>query len=85
MSAIRGVDFVIPFEIEGDMTVSEAIRRLRPHVFTKGGDRINAETIPEWNICTELGVRVETGIGDEKKWSSSVFLKNWEERSKTSE
>src|SRR5665213_2635196 len=31
VSAIRGVDYVIPFEIENDMTVTVALRRLRPH------------------------------------------------------
>ena len=32
VSCIRGVDFVIPFEIENDSTVCEALRRVRPHV-----------------------------------------------------
>lgn len=36
VSAIRGVDYVVPFEIENDTTVREALRRLRPAVFTKG-------------------------------------------------
>jgi len=77
VSALRGVDYVVPFEIEGDRTVTEALRRLRPHVFTKGGDRIDAETIPEWRICTELGIEVVTGVGEDKRWSSSWFLEAW--------
>lgn len=77
VSYVRGVDYVIPFEIENDQTVREALRRLKPNVFTKGGDRCDAQTIPEWSICQELGIIVETGIGEPKLWSSSDFLKNW--------
>jgi len=77
VSHIRGVDFVIPFEIEHDQTVREALRQLKPHVFTKGGDRCSPETIPEWDICQELNIKVETGIGAPKNWSSSEFLANW--------
>jgi cytidyltransferase-like protein len=77
VSAIRGVDYVVPFEIEGDRTVSEALRRLRPHVFTKGGDRVDGESIPEWGVCSELGIEVVTGVGEDKRWSSSWFLQAW--------
>jgi cytidyltransferase-like protein len=77
VSAIRGVDYVIPFEIEGDRTVTEALRRLRPDVFTKGGDRVDAESIPEWGVCRELGIEVVTGVGEDKRWSSSWFLQAW--------
>lgn len=80
VSYVRGVDFVVPFEIEGDTTVREALRRIKPHVFTKGGDRCSPETIPEWNVCEELGIRVETGIGEPKNWSSSEFLSKWKEK-----
>jgi cytidyltransferase-like protein len=79
MSYARGADFIVPFEIENDSTVREALRRLKPNVFTKGGDRCSPETIPEWDVCTELNIKVETGIGEPKNWSSSEFLKNWKE------
>jgi cytidyltransferase-like protein len=77
VSAIRGVDYVVPFEIEGDQTVREALRRLRPHVFTKGGDRVDRTSIPEWEICRTMGTEVVTGVGLEKRWSSSWFLDAW--------
>ncbi len=77
VSAIRGVDFVVPFEIEDDRTVTEALRRLRPNVFTKGGDRVDAESIPEWEVCRQLGIEVVTGVGEDKRWSSSWFLQAW--------
>jgi cytidyltransferase-like protein len=77
VSAIRDVDYVVPFEIEGDLTVNEALRRLRPDVFTKGGDRVDAKTIPEWDVCSELGIEIVTGVGADKQWSSSWFLEAW--------
>lgn len=78
VSAISGVDYVVPFEIECDMTVHKALERLRPHVFTNGGDRKDKESIAEWSTCERLGIQIITGVGMEKKWSSSDFLKDWE-------
>ena len=77
VSAIKGVDYVVPFEIEGDATVKEALRRLRPSVFTKGGDRVDHTSIPEWEVCEELGIEVVSGVGADKEWSSSWFLEDW--------
>ncbi len=77
VSCVREVDYVVPFEIENDPTVCEALRRLRPHVFTKGGDRVDYSNIPEWTVCQELGIELVSGVGLDKAWSSSNFLKEW--------
>lgn len=77
VSAVRGVDYVVPFEILNDLTVREALRRLRPAVFTKGGDRVDHSSIPEWDVCQELGIEVVSGVGLSKQWSSSWFLADW--------
>jgi len=77
VSAIRGVDYVIPFEIENDQTVCKALEIIRPDVFTKGGDREDANTIPEWDICQEYGIKIVTGVGDSKVHSSSNILEDW--------
>lgn len=77
VSSIRSVDYVIPFEIEEDETVCEALRIIRPHIFTKGGDRTDPSNIPEWEVCTELGIEVISGVGLEKSWSSSDYLETW--------
>ena len=79
VSAIRGVDFVISFEIENDSTVSRALEIIRPSVFAKGGDRVDKETIPEWEVCKKHGIEIITEVGLKKEWSSSQFLKEWEE------
>ena len=79
VSCLRNVDYVIPFEIENDQTVVEALRRIRPHVFTKGGDRVDFTNIPEWPICQELGIEIVSRVGMPKYWNSSDFLKEWGE------
>ena len=79
VSHIKGVDYVIPFEIINDQTVSVALNKIRPHVFTKGGDRIDASTIPEWKTCQKHGIKIISGVGFSKLWSSSDFLKEWGE------
>jgi len=76
---IAGVDYVIPFNIENDMTVRVALEKIRPHIFTKGGDRFDASTIPEWEICEKHGIEIITGVGYPKSWSSSDFLREWVE------
>ena len=78
VSYCRGVDYVVPFGIPGDSTMIEALRALRPHVFTKGGDRSDASNIPEWDICQEHDIEIVTGVGLDKEWSSSNFLADWE-------
>jgi bifunctional ADP-heptose synthase (sugar kinase/adenylyltransferase) len=83
VSAITGVDFVIPYETETDMTVSTALRVSRPDVFTKGGDQVDQRTIPEWETCDELGIEIVLGVGDDKRWSSSWFLSAWAEHHST--
>jgi len=77
VSCLREVDYVIPFEIEDDQTVNVALRRIRPHVFTKGGDREDYTNIPEWSVCQELGIELIPRVGKQKYWNSSDFLKEW--------
>lgn len=80
VSCIRHVDFVIPFEHPTSMTVNEALEIIRPNVFTKGGDRTNPSNIAEWDTCQRLGIKVVTGVGLPKMWSSSELLQKWSER-----
>lgn len=77
VSGIAGVDYVVPFEIEGDQTVNKALETIKPNVFTKGGDRVDAKSIPEWETCEKYNIEIVSGVGEEKKWSSSWFLNEW--------
>lgn len=77
VSALRGVDYVIPFEVEDDLTVNQALEAIKPEVFTKGGDRLDATTIPEWDTCVANDIEIITGVGDSKTHSSSNILEDW--------
>ncbi len=75
INALKGVDFVVPWEAEWpDQTVIGAIRALKPQFFTKGGDRFDASSIPEWDICQRIGCEIITGVGGEKIQSSSDLV-----------
>jgi cytidyltransferase-like protein len=79
VSGIAGVDYVVPFEIKDDMSVNKALEIIRPHVYTKGGDTVDPSTIREWDVCQKNGTEVIFGVGDDKQWSSSWFLKDWDQ------
>jgi cytidyltransferase-like protein len=79
VSGIKGVDYVVPFEIKNDQTVIKALEGIRPDIFTKGGDRVDQKTLPEWDTCKKHGIKIVFGVGEDKKWSSSWFLKEWDE------
>jgi len=77
VSGISNVDYVVPFEIEGDQTVNKALEIIRPHVFTKGGDRVDTASLPEWETCEKHKIKIEFNVGEDKQWSSSWFLNDW--------
>ncbi len=77
LAAIRGVDYIVPFEIENDTTVNVALAAIQPEVFTKGGDKLDASTIPEWDTCHDLDIEIVTGVGDSKVHSSSDIMEDW--------
>jgi D-beta-D-heptose 7-phosphate kinase/D-beta-D-heptose 1-phosphate adenosyltransferase len=81
VSGIRGVDYVVTFEIKDDPTVAVALRAVRPNIFTKGGDRIAGQSLPEAEeaACREFDIRIIDGVGHNKAWSSSNFLADWGE------
>jgi D-beta-D-heptose 7-phosphate kinase/D-beta-D-heptose 1-phosphate adenosyltransferase len=66
-----GVDFVIPYEEPNDRTVINALRVVRPHIFAKGGDVVNPNTVPEREVLEELGAKLLTGVGGNTKIRSS--------------
>jgi cytidyltransferase-like protein len=82
VSGIAGVDYVIPFEIENDPTVSRALEIIKPHIFTKGGDRVDEATLPEWSVCKKNNIEIVFGVGEDKRWSSSWFLHAWDNKDK---
>jgi len=56
-----------------DMSVSEALRKLKPHIFANGGDRKTHNT-PEDIVCSELGIEMMFNVGRDGKSQSSSWL-----------
>jgi len=78
VSFVEGVDYVIPSEVDNDQSVNKALELIRPHIFTKGGDR-HSGNIPETPVIEKYHIEVINSVGHPKYWSSSDFLKEWGE------
>jgi cytidyltransferase-like protein len=76
IEAIKYVDRVV---ITGhpkdptDMSVSEELKKLKPHVFANGGDR-HKHNVPEVLVCDRIGCKMVFNIGDGGKIQSSSWL-----------
>ena len=70
--ALSCVDSAI-IAVDKDRTVRETLRIVNPDIFTNGGDQ-NNQTIPEIEICQELGIELIDGLGE--KIQSSSWLIN---------
>lgn len=79
VSGIRSVDYVIPFEIKGDIGQAKALDVIRPHIFAKGGTRNNLKMLPQEEVAMlkKHNIKVKFGVGIDKRWSSSDFLEQW--------
>jgi D-beta-D-heptose 7-phosphate kinase/D-beta-D-heptose 1-phosphate adenosyltransferase len=76
IQALRCVDFAIGWD-DGSQNIIGALEILRPHIFTKGGDRSSRNMVAEANICDKLGITIRYGVGGiEKIQSSSDLIKN---------
>ncbi len=58
-----------------DMSVSQALRKLKPDIFANGGDRHTHNT-PEDRVCAELHIQMVFNIGTGGKVQSSSWLVN---------
>ncbi len=56
-----------------DMSVSNALRKLKPDIFANGGDRLTHNT-PEVNVCAEIGCEMKYNVGAGGKVQSSSWL-----------
>ena len=74
VASIKNVDYVIPYEVNDDLTVIEALKIIKPNFFTKGGDRNSKSNIPEWNICKALNIEIKLKVGVERIWSSTNII-----------
>jgi cytidyltransferase-like protein len=73
LESIKYVDEVF-VSIDKDSSVCESLRKIKPNIFAKGGDRFKHEIV-EAPICEELNIKIIDGLG-EKIQSSSSLIRN---------
>lgn len=56
-----------------DPSVAATLRKLKPAIFAKGGDRTRTNT-PETSVCKELGIVAKYNVGGGKVQSSSWMI-----------
>jgi rfaE bifunctional protein nucleotidyltransferase chain/domain len=69
VAALRSVDYVVLFH---EPNVEPLLELLRPDVHAKGTD-YSAETVPEREVASRLGIRVAI-VGDPKNHSTCGFI-----------
>ena len=70
VESIKGVDEVF-LSIDSDKTVCKSLEKIKPDVFTNGGDRHNQE-IPESVVCKKYGIELLDGMGKKIRSSSDL-------------
>ena len=70
LEAIEGVNEVF-ISIDQDRTVCKSLEKIRPDIFTNGGDRHNNE-IPEAVVCKKYGIELLDGLGKKIRSSSDL-------------
>jgi len=78
IEAFEAVDRVmLTFHEPGtsDISICKELETLKPDIFAKGGDR-TADNIPEYALCTELGIKMAFNVGHGGKVQSSSWLIN---------
>jgi cytidyltransferase-like protein len=56
-----------------DISICNDLKKIRPHIFAKGGDR-HSGNIPETPVCNEIGCTIVNDIGRGGKVQSSSWL-----------
>ena len=70
LEAIEGVDEVF-ISIDQDRTVCKSLEKIKPDIFTNGGDRQNKE-IPEAIVCKKYEIKLLDGLGKKIRSSSDL-------------
>ncbi len=73
IAELKCVDEVF-ISIDEDQTQCKTLEYLKPHIFTKGGDRYAYE-IPEAAICKKHNIQIIDGVGSKIQSSSKLIEK----------
>tara|TARA_B000000532_G_C18594105_1_gene288406 strand:- start:70 stop:474 length:405 start_codon:yes stop_codon:yes gene_type:complete len=70
VSALKCVDEVF-LSIDKDKSQCESLKKIKPHIFAKGGDRTSDE-IPESKVCKQYNIQIIDGLGAKIRSSSDI-------------
>ena len=70
VKAIKWVDEVF-LSVDQDGTVCKSLKKIKPDIFTNGGDRHNKKC-PEAVVCRKYGIELFDGMGDKIRSSSDL-------------
>ena len=70
--ALKGVVDVFEGD-DNDDTVCKNLEKIKPDIFANGGDRKEGN-VPEYDLCANLGIKMEFGVGGNDKPQSSSWL-----------
>ena len=70
VKAIKWVDEVF-LSVDQDGTVCKSLKKIKPDIFTNGGDRHNKEC-PEAVVCRKYEIELLDGMGDKIRSSSDL-------------
>ena len=73
LSAVDDVVITNHAKDASDMSVCDALQKVRPHIFANGGDRTK-KNIPEIPVCKAIGCKMVFGVGKGGKVQSSSWL-----------
>ncbi len=57
----------------GSVPVVKSLAKLKPDIFTNGGDRKSKGDVPEYDICQKLGIKMVDGLGKKIRASSELI------------
>ncbi|RJQ34740.1 hypothetical protein C4556_01985 [Candidatus Parcubacteria bacterium] len=58
---------------DSDRSVCRTLRKIRPHIFANGGDRLKSN-VPEVALCKKLGIKMAFNVGEGGKVQSSSWM-----------
>jgi len=72
VSALKYVDEVF-LSIDRDATVCKSLAKVKPNIFANGGDRKSLNDVPEFGVCSKLGIKMVDGLGKKIRASSKLI------------
>lgn len=81
VGALKAVDKVF-LSVDRDATVCKSLAKVRPDIFANGGDRKSLNDVPEFSVCSKLGIKMVDGLGKKIRASSQLIAAAAEKKKK---